>query len=282
VTLVAALLALSGRAKAQTPVVGSHPAAVTSSAKSSVTVSANAGDLIAVFCVPDPTAAMLVTDGAGDTFTAFPVPVSHDSASIQTFWARAVSASTSLVVSCVASAVLSYNQIYTAVVCGAGTPTAVAASGTSGAASATIGSLAGDLVLAMGESGSVSNSTGWTALSKLNSNLLTSEATAGAVTASFSASGAWNLVLVDIPPAVVAPFRVTLPGCCTVTFPITSASQVPSCTATDGTCSIVIQICDAANPPNCLSSNAGTLSLVKTVTLPTPQTQTIPVATAGP
>lgn len=84
-------------------------------------------------------------------------------------------------------------------------------------------------------------------------------------------------ILSAAPPA---PLQFPFPGCCTITFPIQNASQVPVCTAADGVCSIAIQICDTANPPNCLTSNVGTLSLVKTSSLPAPQVLTVPVAIA--
>lgn len=90
-----------------------------------------------------------------------------------------------------------------------------------------------------------------------------------------------TLTFISAPPPP-PPLQIAFAGCCTITFPIANASQVPSCTAADGVCSIAIQICDAAVPANCLSSNAGKLSLIKTSTLPTPQVLTVPVAIAVP
>jgi hypothetical protein len=200
---IAAILITAIPASAQTPAVGSHSAAVNSNAAVSVTLSVKQGDLVIVFCVPDPTAAAAASDGAGDKFNALPVAASDDSASVAAFWARAATTSLSLTVTCKAPSPVSYNQIYAASISGGGIPTAVPAAGSSGAASGTIGSISGDLLLAMVESGSVTNASGWIAVSTLNSNLLASKAAAGAVTASFSASRAWNLVLVDIPPASV-------------------------------------------------------------------------------
>lgn len=78
----------------------------------------------------------------------------------------------------------------------------------------------------------------------------------------------------------VAPLRVTFPGCCTIKFPISSASQVPSCTVADGVCDISIGICDDVG--HCVVSKTGTLVIYKTITLPTPQTQQVTIAVASP
>lgn len=76
------------------------------------------------------------------------------------------------------------------------------------------------------------------------------------------------------------PFVWNMPGLGNVTFPM----QIPpACGPSDGVCSIQIQVCDTSQtPPVCLTASQGTLSLIKTVTLPVPQTQTIPVAVASP
>jgi hypothetical protein len=102
---------------------------------------------------------------------------------------------------------------------------------------------------------------------------------ASVVTVSYS--GGWTIELDDfnyIYPSLKIPF----PGCCTLTFSITDASQVPKCRPTDGVCSIQIQICDGATPPNCITGTAGSVTLIKTFSLPVQQTVTVPVVQAGP
>lgn len=71
------------------------------------------------------------------------------------------------------------------------------------------------------------------------------------------------------------PFVWIMPGLGTATFPM----QIPpACGPNDGTCSIEIQVCDTSvNPPNCITSSQGTITLLKNVTLPTPQQQSIPL-----
>lgn len=90
-----------------------------------------------------------------------------------------------------------------------------------------------------------------------------------------------------LPGGPPAPYQFVLSSCCTITFPIANASQVPTCTKADGVCSITLQITCAKTCTPCDSAGAcftgvGTLALVKTVTLPVPQTLTIPVAVASP
>jgi hypothetical protein len=82
------------------------------------------------------------------------------------------------------------------------------------------------------------------------------------------------------------PYVFQLQGGPKVTFPMTSP---PACTPADGTCSITIQIsapvgtvCTTDSTGTICTGAVGTLSLVKSVTLPVPQTQTIPVAVASP
>jgi hypothetical protein len=71
------------------------------------------------------------------------------------------------------------------------------------------------------------------------------------------------------------PFVWVMPGLGTATFPM---YVPPACGPNDGTCSIVIQVCDTSQtPPLCMTAPVGTLSLIKTISLPTPQVQTIPV-----
>lgn len=272
------LLLFASPCLAQTPTVAAHAAAVTSTTKSSVTLSVNASDLIFVVCVPDPTSAQLtVTDSAGDTFAPFTVSVSHDTATVRTFWTRSAGIVASLTVTCTAPNAITYNQIYATVVSGGGSPAASSASGDSSPAVAKIASAAGDLVLAMVESGSASNATGWTSLLSLDSNLLASLTAAGSVSASFPVSRSWNIVLIDIPPAV---FTWQLLGGPKIAFPMQAP---PSCGPNDGACSIQIQACDTSqSPPVCLTTSQGTVSLVKTVTLPVPQAIVTPVAVTNP
>lgn len=202
----ALLLLVSSSLAQQTPVVGLHPAAaVKTSATSSVTVSAVAGDLLIVVCMPSPKGTISISASSGDVFTALPAVTSADSSGMLGAWARAKATSSSIVLTCSVPAAISSNQIYTAVVSQGGNPKGVPASGPSGSATATIASVAGDLVLAAGESGAVNNATGWTALSTLNSNLLASITATGPTTGSFSASAAWNLLLIDIPPSTAVP-----------------------------------------------------------------------------
>jgi hypothetical protein len=73
------------------------------------------------------------------------------------------------------------------------------------------------------------------------------------------------------------PFVWVMPGLGTATF---SMYVPPACGPNDGTCSIQIQVCDTSQtPPVCMTAPVGTLSLVKSITLPTPQVQTIPIVT---
>jgi hypothetical protein len=212
--VLAAFLLFVPTADAQTPVVGSHPASSTGP----VNVATHVGDLLLIFCVPDPPSSIVASDSAGDSFTALPAATSFDSSAVVGFWARASVDSSSLSLKCTPSASATYNQIYTAVISGAGTPLAVPNSGTSGKASATIPSASGHLVLAMVESGTVSNSSGWTALSTLDSNLLASQTAAGSVAPSFTVSSAWNLLLVDVPPAPSPSANIVLTASGSVKF----------------------------------------------------------------
>jgi hypothetical protein len=81
----------------------------------------------------------------------------------------------------------------------------------------------------------------------------------------------------NAPPPPPQPFVWVMPGLGTATFPM----QIPpACGPNDGTCSIAIQVCDTSQtPPLCMTAPIGTLSLIKTISLPTPQVQTIPVVT---
>jgi hypothetical protein len=95
-------------------------------------------------------------------------------------------------------------------------------------------------------------------------------------------------VTLSYAPATPQSFVWQMPGLGTVTFPM----QIPpACGPSDGVCSIQIQIvmpaangtCSADSNQNITcTGNAGTLNLIKTVSLPVPQTQTIVVAIASP
>jgi hypothetical protein len=82
-----------------------------------------------------------------------------------------------------------------------------------------------------------------------------------------------------LPPPPPQPYVHVMPGLGTATF---SMQIPPACGPADGVCSITVEFCDAMTPPNCHTGNAGTLSLIKVVSLPTPQTQKIPVAVLKP
>ena len=108
---------------------------------------------------------------------------------------------------------------------------------------------------------------------------------AGAVDARMSLSPGpawWADAVASFTPRPPPGFQVHITGLGTASFPIASASQVPECTSADGICSIVVQICDNAMPPNCLTSNSGTLSLLKKKSLPVPETATVPIASVSP
>lgn len=82
-----------------------------------------------------------------------------------------------------------------------------------------------------------------------------------------------NLVLTVTPSGPPPPLVFTIPGLGTATFPMVAP---PSCGPNDGTCSIQIQVCDTSvSPPNCITSSQGTIVLIKSVTLPIPQTSAI-------
>jgi hypothetical protein len=108
---------------------------------------------------------------------------------------------------------------------------------------------------------------------------------AGAVDARMSLSPApawWAGAVASFMPKLPPALQVHIAGLGTASFPIASASQVPECTSADGTCSIVVQICDNATPQNCLTSNSGSLSLLKKKSLPVPETTTVPIASVSP
>lgn len=87
--------------------------------------------------------------------------------------------------------------------------------------------------------------------------------------------------IVQANPPPPQPVTVVVPGFGSLQFVM--ASPPAFCGAGDGTpCTIQFQVCDTSTPPTCSFLPFGTLSLVKTVTLPTPQTQTTPVVVAGP
>ncbi len=80
-----------------------------------------------------------------------------------------------------------------------------------------------------------------------------------------------------VPAGPPPPFVWVMPGLGTATF---TMYVPPACGPNDGTCSIAIQVCDTSQtPPLCMTAPIGTLSLLKTISLPTPQTQTIPIVT---
>lgn len=157
--------------------------------------------------------------------------------------------------------------------------------------SALIDANAGDLLLGYGYNDDtnypgITAGTGFTLEGNANVFLETAKQAAfGTVTSSVTYSGSvsWHQNVASFSLATLpAPLQITVPGLATFTFPIADVSQVPACTLADGVCSLAIQVCDAANPPNCLTSAAGTLAIVKTATLPIPQTQTTLLVKASP
>lgn len=277
------MLLFASSLAAQTPVVDSHAA----SAAGSVKLSVQAGDLTLAFYVPDPKVAGNCSDGTNAYVPLGQTSGTVDTAEIFAFLTRSAVANTALTITC--SPTTTYRQVYAASVTGAGTPSAAAFSGSSATAAGTISAAPGDLVIAMVEANSSVNGVpaGWAALSTLDSNLLASQVANGSVSVSFPVSGAWNMMLIDIPPAgPQPPLTLAFPGSgtgsgFTLTFPIANASQVPTCNLSiDGNCMLQIEFCDTSVPPVCTIGNAGTLYLVKTVTLPVPQKQEIVVVTA--
>jgi hypothetical protein len=193
VLLAVLLLMFAVRSYAQIPPISSHPA----SATGSVVVAVAQNDLILVACAPFPKTTAVASDSAKHVFTALPSVDSADNAGMFGYWTRATAAG-SLTLTCTPGATVKSNQIYTAIVKSVGDLTAVPATGTSGPAVANIASAPNDLVLAFVESGSVTNTPGWTIISNLNSNLQASQIATGPTAASFTVSSGWNLLLVDL------------------------------------------------------------------------------------
>jgi hypothetical protein len=96
------------------------------------------------------------------------------------------------------------------------------------------------------------------------------------ITATYGGLSASSVVTINI-----LPFVFTMPGFQTVTFPMETP---PVCAAADGTCSISITACmTSATPPNCITigpGQTGNIAINKTVSLPTPQTQSTVVVTS--
>jgi hypothetical protein len=81
-------------------------------------------------------------------------------------------------------------------------------------------------------------------------------------------------------PGTPTPFVWIMPGLGMATFPMYIP---PACGPADGACSIQIQVCDTSKtPPLCMTSSQGTITLLKNITLPTPQQQSIPLVTVTP
>jgi hypothetical protein len=83
-----------------------------------------------------------------------------------------------------------------------------------------------------------------------------------------------NVAITMVPSSAAAIMQLTVPGFGILQFYILNASQVSFCEPNDGTCTIQFQVCNTANPPVCSMLPFGTIQMVKTVTLPTPQTLT--------
>jgi hypothetical protein len=287
-TLLFALLLAALPAFAQTPTISQSAAAAWGGTKTgSVSVAATAGHTLWVGCnLPSGFAVTSATDNQGDTFTLQQTQVLKTVSQAQyVFIASNIKGGTTKV-TCTANAAPGSGEIYVLDVAGADPKNPVCASasfdGTTGKASGSLTlPVANCLVLAYAVSGTVSNASGWTALSTLDSNLTASIAggKAGAIiSASFGVSQDWSLVLFALQPFIppAKPFVYQLQGGPQVSFPMTIP---PACGPADGpSCTITIQITDA-NGNVVLSGVTGTISLVKSGAQ---GTQVFPVAVAGP
>jgi hypothetical protein len=94
------------------------------------------------------------------------------------------------------------------------------------------------------------------------------------ITATYGGLSASSVVTIDR-----LPYVFTMPGFQTVTFPMETP---PMCGAADGTCSISITACNTTTA-TCVTigpGQTGNIVINKTVTLPTPQTQSTTVVTS--
>jgi len=273
---------------AQTPVAGQAVDASWGGTKTAtVSITAIAGKALAVECnVPSNFTVNSASDNQGDTFTLQQSQVSQSVSQSQfVFLASGVKGGATKI-SCTANAAPGSGEIYAVSISGADLSNPVCASksfdGTTGKAQGSLNlPVSNCLVLAYVVSGTVSNATGWTAISTLDSNLEASFSggVAGTiVSAAFGVSSDWSMVLLAVQPVVqpAKPFVYQLQGGPSVTFPMTVP---PACIAADGpACSITIQVA-LQDGTIVLSGSYGTISLVKSGAQ---GTQVIPVAIAAP
>jgi len=267
--------------------ITTQPAAAAwgSTKTASVTVAAVAGDALAVECnVPSAFSVTGASDNQGDTFTLQQAQVSQSVSQSQFVFLATGIKGGSTKITCTANAAPGSGEIYALDVSGADTSNPVCASksfdGTTGNAQGSLTlPVSNCLVLAYVVSGTVSNATGWTAISTLDSNLEASFSGGAAgtiVSAAFGVSTDWSMVLLAVQPVVqpAKPFVYQLQGGPAVTFPMTVP---PACIAVDGpNCTITIQVTDSNGNIVAFGVN-GTISLVKSGAQ---GTQVFPVAIA--
>ena len=270
-TVLALLLAapLYGQVPVAMPTVA---AAWGSGATASVSIAAVAGIALSVECnLPSNYTVVSVTDNQGDGFVPVSSQVAQSVSQSQIVYIATRIKGGTTKVTCTANAAPGQGEIYVTPISGAdpNNPVCVSASfdGISGNAKGSVTTISANcLLLAYAVSGEVGNASGWTALSTFDSNLETSQAvavTGTTVTASFSASSDWSMILVAYQPVapVQQPFVWVMTGGPTFTFPMTIP---PACTSADGpSCSITIQVTDQ-NGNILLTGSYGTISLVKT------------------
>ena len=287
-TLLFALLLAALPVFAQTPTISQSASAAWGGTKTgSVSVAATAGHTLWVGCnLPSGFMVAGATDSQGDSFVLQQTQVAKTVSQAQyVFLASNIKGGTTKV-TCTANTAPGSGEIYVLDIVGADPNNPVCASasfdGTTGEANGSLTlPVANCLILAYTVSGTVSNASGWTALSTLDSNLVASIAggKAGTITsAAFGVSQDWSMILLALQPVVppTKPFVYQLQGGPNVTFPMTIP---PACGPTDGpNCTITIQITDA-NGNVVLSGVTGTISLVKSGAQ---GTQVVPVAVAGP
>lgn len=287
---------------AQTPTVVQTQAARWGSGVSvSLSLTAAPGNTLDVECnVPSAFSVAGVTDSLGDAFSLISAPASIPTSQAQ-FEFNAVGIKGGVTkVTCTANKAPGNGEIYVRELAGVDDTKPVDVvqtfSDVSGKAIGSIKTQPDELVLASVISGTVTNASGWTPLSSFDSNLMAAQSSMpepALMSASFGASSDWVMTLaayrgpVPPPPPPPTPLQVLIPGLsATLTFPIASAAAVPACLPSDGVCSITIQwsgpvACDTASPPNCTMGAPGILFFVKTVTLPTPQTVSMPIVSVS-
>jgi hypothetical protein len=258
-------------------------ASVKASATPSIAVTPAAGDFLVAVCnSPDAMAA----DNAGNIYV--PAGALQKDGYSQTAYVASKVKPQPTIVTCKSTGTV--NEIYVADVSGAFSFDSPV--NATGASSPTTGSVttsaAGDAVIAYCQSGSCANVSGWTALSTFDGNLVAFkiQPTPAILQPAFHPSASYTETLIVFHAGTPPPLTLTFPGCCTLTagpsltFPIDPSQFF--CMPADGQCTDVIQVCDAATPPKCMTGNGGSISIVKTISLPIPQMKTIKIITATP